>query len=153
MHTYIYIHVYIYTYTHRAMRETLIISQIYVCTHWSKETPPPGGVFYLLCSLIKNLEGKDPPRKICTRCFEGGPLASGSWCENIVNRKTPRGGGFLLINMYLHICIYIYIHTRQAMRATGRRLLIIRQLYVCTHIYTYMYIYIYTHAPGDASDR
>jgi len=63
---------------------------------WSQETPAPGRVSYLLCSLIKNLEEEDPPRRICTRCFEGGLLPLGSWLGNIVNRKTPRGGGFSL---------------------------------------------------------
>jgi len=40
----------------------------------------PGGVSYVLCSLIKNPgpEEEDPPRRICTRCFEGGPLPPGS---------------------------------------------------------------------------
>jgi len=60
---------------------------------WSKETPLPGGVSYLLRSLIKNPEDKDPHRRICTRCFEGGPLHASSWSGNIVNRKPPRGGG------------------------------------------------------------
>jgi len=60
---------------------------------WSKETPPPGGVSYLLCSLIKSRELEDPPRRICTRCFEGGPLTHGSWWGNIINRKLPQGGG------------------------------------------------------------
>jgi len=48
---------------------------------WSKETPPPGGVSYLLCSLIKNPEEKEPPSRICTRCFEGGPLPGVLSCE------------------------------------------------------------------------
>ena len=43
-----------------------------------KNPPPPGGVSYLLCSLIKNPEEEDPPRRICTRCFVGGPLPPGS---------------------------------------------------------------------------
>ena len=34
-----------------------------------------------------------PPRTICTRCFVGFPLTHGSWWGNIVNRKSPRGGG------------------------------------------------------------
>ena len=40
----------------------------------------PGGVFYVLCSLIKDPgpEEEDPPRIICTRCFEGDPLPPGS---------------------------------------------------------------------------
>ena len=62
--------------------------------YWSKEPPPPGGVSYLLCSLIKNPEEEDPFRRICTRCLEGGPLPPGSWSGNIVNRKPPGGCDF-----------------------------------------------------------
>jgi len=47
--------------------------------------------------------------------YEGGPLPPGSWLGNIVNRKPPRGGGFLSINIlrvYILIshtpCMYIY---------------------------------------------
>jgi len=37
-------------------------TQMCMYIHWSKEPPPPGGVSYLLCSLIKNPEEEDPPR-------------------------------------------------------------------------------------------
>jgi len=66
--------------------------------HWTKlieRTRPPEGVSYLLCSLIKNRVYEDPPRRICTRFFDGGPLTHGSWRGNKVNRKPPRGGRFL----------------------------------------------------------
>jgi len=66
---------------------------------WSKDPPPPGEVSYLLCSLIKNPEEEDLPRRICTRCFEGGPLPAGSGSGNVVNRKPPQGGGFLSIKI------------------------------------------------------
>jgi len=46
---------------------------------------------YLLCSLIKNPEEEDPPRRICTMCFEGGPVPPSSWSGNIVHRKPPWG--------------------------------------------------------------
>jgi len=46
-----------------------------------------------LCSLIKNPEEEDPPRRICTRCFEGAPLPLGSFLGNIVNRETHPGEG------------------------------------------------------------
>ena len=48
---------------------------------------PLGGGFYLAGSLTKNQEIEDPPRRICTRCFEGGPLPSGSWLGKLPNRK------------------------------------------------------------------
>jgi len=51
----------------------------FVSATWSKESTPPGGVFYLQCFLIKNSEEEGPPRRICTRRFEGGPLPPGSW--------------------------------------------------------------------------
>ena len=38
--------------------------------------------------------------------LEGDPLTHGSWWGNIVNRKPPRGGGFLLINIHTYIYIY-----------------------------------------------
>jgi len=37
--------------------------------------------------------------RICTRCFEGGPLTHGSWWGNIVNRKPSQGGEFLWITL------------------------------------------------------
>jgi len=43
-----------------------------------KKPSPIRGVSYLLCSLIKNPEEEDPPRRICTRYFEGGPPRPGS---------------------------------------------------------------------------
>jgi len=57
-----------------------------------KNLPPPKGVFYLPCSLINIPEEKDPRRRICTRCFYGGPLPPGSWWGNMVDRNPPRGG-------------------------------------------------------------
>ena len=56
-------------------------------------TPSQGEVSYLLCFLIKNPEEEDPPRRrVCTRCFEGGPLPPSSWSGNILNRNPPPGG-------------------------------------------------------------
>ena len=74
-------------------------------TLWSKETPPPGGFSYLVCSLIKNREEEDPPWRTTPKIdyfwgwfFRGGPLPPGSWSGNILNRKPPRGGWVLSIN-------------------------------------------------------
>ena len=63
-----------------------------------QETPPSGGVSYLLCSLIKNPEEEDPPRSTWYKFFEGGTLPPGSWLGNIANRNPPRGG-FSAINL------------------------------------------------------
>jgi len=43
-----------------------------------ERNPPPGGVSYLLCSLIKKREQEDPPRSTWYKFFEGGPLTHGS---------------------------------------------------------------------------
>ena len=79
---------------------------IYTCILIERNTPPGGGS-YLLCSLIKNPEEEDPSRRICTRCFEGGPLPPVSWLGNIVNRKPPPGGGVLSINIYMTTHLYL----------------------------------------------
>jgi len=42
------------------------------------------------------------PRRTWYNSCKGGPLIHGSWWGNIVNRKLPRGGGFLSINMWCH---------------------------------------------------
>ena len=44
------IHIYVYYVHHYILYTQHTDTQ----SHWSKETPPPGGVSYLLCSLIKN---------------------------------------------------------------------------------------------------
>jgi len=92
--------------SHVTYEWTILPCQVYRLCEWTshvtliEETAPPGGVSYLLCSLIKNPEEEDPPRRICTKCFEGGPLPPGSWLGNIVNRKPPPGGGVIPINLY-----------------------------------------------------
>jgi len=59
-----------------------------------ERNPRPQGCSYSLCSPIKNPEEEDPPRRTCTRYFEGGALPPGFWLGNIVNRKPPRGRDF-----------------------------------------------------------
>ena len=59
---------------------------------WLKEPPPPGGVSYLLCSQTKNPEDEDPPRRICTGCFEGGPLPPSFWLGNGMSSKKVMAG-------------------------------------------------------------
>jgi len=70
-----------------------------------ERNPPPRGGFLFTVFPIKNPEIEDPPLRICTRCFVGGPLPPGSWSGNIVNRKHPRGGGFFRSIL----CAYKYI--------------------------------------------
>ena len=55
-----------------------------------KKPPPPGGfpIYYVPSSRTVC---KRPPRRICTRFYEGVPLIHGSWWGNIVNRKPPGG--------------------------------------------------------------
>jgi len=62
---------------------------------WSKETPTPGVVSYLLWSLIKDRE-EEPPWRIIPKIenfwvwfFRGGLLPPGSLVQNIVYRKPP----------------------------------------------------------------
>ena len=104
LYTYIYIYkcIYIYIYMHiriffegvplppgRGGERTSLrggsSSSGFLMREHSKYETPPGGVV---------------PRRICTRCFEKGPLPPGSWLGNIVNRKTPRGGVFLSIDLH-----------------------------------------------------
>ena len=71
-----------------------------------KRNPPPGRVFYLLCSLIKNPEEDDPPWRNTPKIdqfwgwfFRGGPLHLGSWFGNHPTKKPPRGGEVLYIKV------------------------------------------------------
>jgi len=100
----------------------------HICTHWSQELPPPGKVFYLAGSLIKNPEEEDHPRSTWYKFFEGGPRPPGLWLGNLQNRRPPRGGRFPAINIHMDAreCIYICIHT-------------------------YIYVYIHIHAQRDGS--
>ena len=70
------------------------------CAHWSKETPPPGGfpIYYVPSS--RTVCKRTPLEKPGTNPSRGVLfLTHGSWWGNLVNRKPPRGGGFLSINM------------------------------------------------------
>jgi len=93
----------------------------------SQDPHPPGGVLYLLCSLIRNPEEEDPPRSTWYKLFEGGPLPPGSWSGNIV--KPPRGGVVLSIRLYTgwrrHIG-YLKLQVIFRKRATNHRALLQR---------------------------
>jgi len=58
-----------------------------------KNPPPPGRVSYLLCSLIKNPEEKDPPR---AKQIVGGVSSFSGFLirEHSKLENPPRGGGF-----------------------------------------------------------
>jgi len=79
-----------------------------------KKLPPPGGgVSYSPCSLVKNREEEEPPLKnhpqiwsILRVVLQGGSSSSRFFIRNIVNRKPPRGGGFLSINFLACYCKY-----------------------------------------------
>jgi len=77
-----------------------------VATIWSKEHPPPRGGF--LFTLFPHQEPwvRGPPFKHLVQFFEGSPLTHGSWWGNIVNRKPPRRGGVLSINVVCHSTDY-----------------------------------------------
>jgi len=55
------------------------------------------------------IERNPPPlvQRTWYKFFEEGPLTHGSWWGNIVNRKPPRGGGVLSINViaYISVCL------------------------------------------------
>jgi len=87
----ILIHMYTYTYTYcniLCTNSTLVVGALgcVIC-----KPSPLGGFLYTIM-----LPHPEPwVKRLCTRCFEGGPLTHGSWWGNIVNKKPPRGGGFL----------------------------------------------------------
>jgi len=133
---------------------------IHSSTLWSKEPPPPEGVSYLLCSLIKNREEEDTPWRTTSKMdqfwgwfFMGGPLPPGSWSGNIVSRKPPRGGGFFRSTSE-NLCTLERLHTLKYTSenaSTLHSLTCVRESlytyeyykYVHTHIYIYVYIYMY----------
>jgi len=122
--------------------------------HWSKETPSPGGVSYLLCSLIKNRVWEDPPRRTWYKSFEGGPLTHGSWWGNIVNRNPPRGGGVFSINIFKHVHIYLFLCHLMCMYLPASQLLyhtrFLRDAGQDVHLQIYIHLLMhYTHVPHD----
>ena len=67
---------------------------------WLKEPPLPGGVSCQVTMFPdQQTGGRWPPSKNLYHVLRGGPVPPGSWSGNIVNRKTPRGGGFLSIKV------------------------------------------------------
>jgi len=91
IYAYIYMYIYIYIYIDR------------------KKPPPPGGlcIYYVPGSraVCKRFHDDMRPSHLVVKS-----LTHSSWSGNIVNRKPPRGGGFLSIN------IYTYIHVRDETR-------------------------------------
>jgi len=58
-----------------------------------EKDPPPGGGFLFTMFPHQEPWVRGPPRRTCTKCFEGAPLTHGSWWGNIINRQPPWGGG------------------------------------------------------------
>jgi len=67
-----------------------------------ERTPPPRGSFLFTVFPHHEPGGRGPPFKHLVQILRGGPLPLGSWRGNIANRKQPRGGGVLSINMWMH---------------------------------------------------
>ena len=89
-----------------------LASLVNISQHWPKDwrmsqglvntdrkKPPPRGGF--LSTMFPHQEPcvRGPPSKNLVQILPGGPLTHGSWWGNVVNRKPPRGGGFLSIQM------------------------------------------------------
>ena len=83
-------HIRMYTYLHTYMGSYEV--WLYTCINHFRASalctrmydliagnPPPRGVSYLLCSLIKNPEKENPPRSAWYKFFERGSLPTGSW--------------------------------------------------------------------------
>jgi len=64
----------------------------------TERNPPLRGGF-LFTTFPHQEPWEDPPRRTWYKSFEGCPLTHVSWWGNIVNRKPPRGGGFLSIKV------------------------------------------------------
>jgi len=111
---------------------------------WSKETSPrggpPGGGSYLLCSLIKNPKESDPPRSTWYKFFEGGPLPPGSWLGNIVNRKPPRGEGFLSMNLHVDFMSVLLFYCANNAHATRMDELCHAYEWVISHMWIHVTI-------------
>jgi len=58
-----------------------------------ERTPPPGGVTYQLCALIRTVCKRTPLEGLVPGSSRGS-FTHGSWWGSIVNRKHPRGGSF-----------------------------------------------------------
>ena len=76
-----------------------------------ERNPPPGGVSYLLYSLIKNPEEQDPPGRTTLKLINFAGGSSGGvlflrvlGLETTQQNKKPGGGGFLSINLQVLEC-------------------------------------------------
>ena len=82
-----YTHTHLYTYMYFSNMRWSGCRYINICIHMYisirihtliEGNPPPGGVSYSLCSLIKNREYEGPPRSTWYKSFDGGPPTHGS---------------------------------------------------------------------------
>ena len=79
---------------------------------WSKETPPPGGVYLLSGFHIKNREEEEPPWRTAPKIdgfwgwfFRWGPFLPVLDLENTQQGNPPGGGGFFIstLRSYDHV--------------------------------------------------
>jgi len=86
-----------------------------LATYIDRKKPPPlGGFLFWVVSKSRirrkrtppeeppqNIDPEEPPQNwsILGVVLQGGSFPPGSWSGNIINRKPPRGGGVLSINM------------------------------------------------------
>jgi len=80
---------------HRIWYKGTLMLSIASCFEVRNPPPAAGGLLFgrfpnQKHQKIKNQE--DPPRRICTKCFEGGLLSPGSWL-GICHIGEPPGGG------------------------------------------------------------
>ena len=78
----------------------LSISRIIARTTLVERNPSPGGVSYILCSLIKNPEEEDPLRSTWYKLFKGGSSSSGFWIRKHNKWEILPRGGVLSIKSY-----------------------------------------------------
>ena len=132
---YVNVHVWIYTNVYIWMCKCEIILNVKL--PFDRKKPPPRGGFRVTMFPDQEPGGRGPPSSTWDKFFEGGPLPPGSWSGNIVNRKPPRRGGFVLINLtpsYIYICVNsrIHIHIYECVCVNLRK---------CIHMNVYVWTY------------
>jgi len=166
-HTYMCIYI-IHELVHEPPRATQVSSTIMVLSKLTERNPPPGGVSYLLCSIIKNQEEEDPPWRTTPKIdqFSVMVLSKSNGEMTFVYTYIYKGNIHIyiyiyvythiyihtLIHIYIHICKYIYAHVLMVLsKSSGEMAFVIyiyiyiKEIYINIYIYVFTYIYIYTH--------